>query len=147
MNANGAVYLDTSALAKWYLLEPNSAQVTEYIINLERAAISSLTMTEMRCLLARRKRMRELDAGLEAQIYATFLEDIAQGSLWLYPIEDKHMESAANLISILPSITLRTLDAIHLGIAQHYGFERIATADKNFAEAAVALGLRVDLFE
>ena len=63
-----------------------------------------------------------------------------------YKIEDKHLESASNLISILPSHNLRTLDAIHLAIAQHYGFDTIATADKMFAQAAIALGFKVDEF-
>lgn len=147
MSADNCVYLDTSALAKWYLPEANSVEVTDYIVKLDRAAVSSLTLTEMRCLLARRKRMRELDADMESQIYATFLEDITRGSLWLYPVEDKHFESAANLISMLPSLNLRTLDAIHLAVVEHYDFERIASADKNFAEAAIVLGLKVDLFE
>lgn len=145
-NANASVYLDTSVLAKWYLSEANSEQVTEYIISLNQAAVSSLTKTEMRCLLARRKRMQEISTEMEAQIYATFLDDISQGHLVLYKIEDKHLESASNLISILPSHSLRTLDTMHLAIAQHYGFDTIATADKMFAQAAIALGFKVDEF-
>jgi predicted nucleic acid-binding protein len=100
----------------------------------------------MRCLLARRKRMLEFDTDLEGQIYATFLADIAQGHLLLYKVDDKHLESASYLISILPEQALRTLDAIHLAIAQHHEFERIATADKVLSKAAEALGFKVDLF-
>ncbi|MEQ1528998.1 MAG: type II toxin-antitoxin system VapC family toxin [Methylococcales bacterium] len=100
----------------------------------------------MRCLLARRKRMLELTADLEGQIYATFLDDVAQGHLTLLKVEDKHLESAANLIFILPQHALRTLAALHLAIAQHHGLDFIATADKLFAAAAEALGFKVDLF-
>jgi len=146
MTDNRVVYLDTSVLAKWYLAESNSEQVSDYIIGLDNAVISTLTKTEMRCLLARRKRMLEFGADLEAQIYATFLDDIAQGYLTLQKVEDKHLESAANLISILPEHALRTLDALHLAIAQHHGLQLIATADKLFANAAEALGFKVDLF-
>jgi len=56
-------------------------------------------------------------------------------------VEDKYLESAANLISILPEHALRTLDALHLAIAQHHGLQLIATADKLLASAAEALGL------
>lgn len=73
MNDKHIVYLDTSVLAKWYLAESNSEQVTDYIVGLDIAVVSTLTKTEMRCLLARRKRMLEINADLEAQIYATFL--------------------------------------------------------------------------
>lgn len=140
------VYLDTSALAKWYLAEANSGQVTDYIIGLDSAVISTLTKTEMRCLLARRKRMQEISPEFEAQIYATFLEDIAQRHLALCQVEDKHLDSAAHLIDILPSHSLRTLDAMHLAIAQHNGIDRIAAADNLFAKAAIALGFIVDSF-
>jgi predicted nucleic acid-binding protein len=146
MNDKSIVYLDTSVLAKWYIAELNSERVAEYIIAIDNAIVSTLTKTELRCLLARRKRMQEINADLEAQIYATFLDDIAQGHLSLCKVEDKHVESAANLISILPAFSLRTLDALHLAIAQHHGLERIATADKLFAKAAEALGFKVDVF-
>ena len=139
-------YLDTSALAKWYLVEANSDQVTDCIIGLDSAIISTLTKTEMRYLLARRKRMQAMAPELEAQIYATFLEDIAQGHLTLCQVEDKHLDSAAHLIDILPSHSLRTLDAMHLAIAQHNGIDRVATADNLFAKAAAALGFTVDSF-
>ena len=137
------VYLDTSVLAKWYLMEANSGQVADYIVNLDSAVISTLTKTEMRCLLARRKRMQELSPELEAQIYATFLEDIAQGHLALCQVEDKHLDSTAHLIDMLPGFNLRTLDAMHLAIAQHQGMTYIATADNLFAKAAGALGFKV----
>lgn len=146
MNDSSRVYLDTSVLAKWYLSEANSEQVSDYIVSLDFAAISTLSKTELRCLLARRKRMKELSNELENQIYATFLEDIAQGHLFLYPVENKHLESAVHLISILPEHALRTLDALHLAIAQHYKLNHIATADALFAKAAEHLGLKVDLF-
>ena len=61
MSGNSMVYLDTSALAKWYLSESNSEQVSAYIIELGVAVVSTLTKTEMRCLLARRKRMRDCE--------------------------------------------------------------------------------------
>jgi uncharacterized protein len=140
------VYLDTSVVAKWHLAEANSEHVAEYIVRLESVVISTLTKTEMRCLLARRKRIQELSADLETQIYATFPEDINQGHLTCLPVEDKHLESASHLMSMLPTHSLSTLDAMHLAIAQHQGLQRIATADSLFAKAAETLGFVVDVF-
>ena len=128
------------------MVEANSELTTDYIINLDKAVISTLTKTEMRCLLARRKRMQEISPELEAQIYATFLEDIAQRHLELCQVEDKHLDSAVHLIDMLPGYNLRTLDAMHLAIAQHLGLDRIATADNFFAKAAAALEFKVDNF-
>jgi len=41
-------YLDTSALAKWYLNEPGSDAFVAYLQGLDSAAISGLTRAEMR---------------------------------------------------------------------------------------------------
>lgn len=49
-------YLDTSALAKWYLNEPFSEKFEAFIQEYSTAAISRLTVVELRCLLARRRR-------------------------------------------------------------------------------------------
>jgi predicted nucleic acid-binding protein len=51
MSDNHAVYLDTSALAKWYLAESDSEEVSAYIVGLDTAAVSTLTKTEMRLFI------------------------------------------------------------------------------------------------
>ena len=54
MNGDGGPYIDTSALAKWYLSEASSEELD--------AEISRLTVVEFRCLPARRP-TGEIDAG------------------------------------------------------------------------------------
>ena len=46
MSAEGRVYLDTSALAKWYLNEDGSDVFVAYLNELGVAVVSSLTRTE-----------------------------------------------------------------------------------------------------
>ena len=53
MSAERRAYLDTSALAKWYLNEVNSEAFVSYLQSLDSAVISSLTRTEVRSLLSR----------------------------------------------------------------------------------------------
>jgi uncharacterized protein len=146
MNAERRAYLDTSALAKWYLNEPGSEIFVRYIQGLDVAAISSLTQTEMRSLLARRRRMGELTHELEAVVYAAFLDDITQGSLQLYSVEDARFAEAVNLISRYPEHPLRTLDALHLAVARHWEVDALATADAAMAEAAISMGFAVQRF-
>ena len=62
-------YLDTSALAKWYLNESGSLAFQDFIVQHKRAAISRLTIVEFRCLLARRLRARELSVQNEADVF------------------------------------------------------------------------------
>ena len=70
------IYFDTSALAKWYINEAKSEDVEQYIREQGPVSISDLTVVEMRCLLARRRREKSIDAKMETEIFATFQEDI-----------------------------------------------------------------------
>ena len=45
MSAEGRAYLDTSAVAKWYLNEDGSDAFVAYIDGLDVAVVSSLTRT------------------------------------------------------------------------------------------------------
>ncbi len=139
-------YVDTSALAKWYLKEPLSEAVEAYLRSLPFAAISSLTTVEMRCLLARRRRYRQITTEHEMQCHGLFLEDISRGHLHVVTLEDSHTQAALRLMHLLPGHSLRTLDALHLAIARSAGFEIVATADRIMAQAAAALGLNVQSF-
>jgi predicted nucleic acid-binding protein len=140
------VYLDTSAIAKWYLNEENSDEFTQFLRSIPSAIISPLTITEMRSLLARRRRMHDISESLEMQIFATFQMDIDKWHLQLLSFEPKHFEDATHIIASLPSIALRTLDALHLAIMQFYQIDTLATADQIMMLAAKALNIQVEAF-
>jgi predicted nucleic acid-binding protein len=139
-------YLDTSALAKWYLNEPLSEQFEAYIREQSSAAISRLTVVEFRCLLARRRRVGEITKSVESRVYASFEQDVGAGFLQVYPVADEHLIAALSLITRLGRYPLRTLDALHLAIAQGIHCRRLATADKTMAGAGKAIGLGIARF-
>ena len=139
-------YLDTSALAKWYLNEPFSEAFEEFIQAQEAAAISRLTVVEFRCLLARRRRAGEITKTIESRVYAAFEKDVGAGSLQVVPVADEHLIAALGLIERLGRYPLRTLDALHLAIAQGIHCRRLATADKTMADAGKAAGLDIARF-
>lgn len=140
------VYLDTSVLAKWYLNEVGTSEVTDYILSVDRAVISSLTISEMRCLLARRRRMQDFNKKIEHQIYATFLNDIDRGHLTVEIFLDKYFIHASHLIDIFPTIPLRTLDALHLSIIQQQNIPCLATADEVMLKAAKKMNIAIKNF-
>lgn len=140
------VYVDTSALAKWYLDEPRSEDFSRWIQDEDEVWISSLTMVEMRCLLARRRRAGEISSQNEEVAFATFREDVDHVYLFLEPIEDRIVGAALGLIERLADLPLRTLDSIHLSVARNLQVEGLATADGVMAGAAHALGLEVVWF-
>ena len=146
MSADGGVYLDTSALAKWYLNEPFSEEFEAFIQEQPAAAISRLTVVEFRCLLARRRRAGEITKTIESRVYATFEKDVGAGSLQVSPVVDEHLIAALGLLELLGKYPLRTLDALHLAIAQGIHCRQLATADKTMADAGKAAGLGVARF-
>ena len=129
MSAERRAYLDTSALAKWYLNEQGSEAFVVFLQDLDVAVISSLTITEMRSLFSRRRRMGDLTVELENVLVAAFLEDIDRGWLQRYPLDDARFSEAANLIARYPEQPLRSLDALHLTVAAQAGISMLATAD------------------
>lgn len=139
-------YVDTSALAKWYLNERGSEEFEAFILGQERAAISRVTALEFRCLLARRRRAQELSARAESEVFKQFGSDVFNGYLEVHPLLDEHAHTAMNLLETLKEHPLRTLDTLHLAIAADLGISVLATADRVMAQAAAALGFRVEVF-
>jgi len=140
------IYFDTSALAKWYINEAKSGDVERYIQEHGPVSISDLTVVEMRCLLSRRRRERSIDIKMEAEIFATFQEDIRQKFLICHQLPEDLTEGAVNLLSVLSDIPLRTLDALHLSIARDLAADTLVTADHVMASAAKAMGIPVVKF-
>jgi hypothetical protein len=139
-------YLDTSALAKWYLNESFSEKFEAFIQEQSAAAISRLTVVEFRCLLARRRRAGEITKAVETRAFTAFEEDTRAGFLQVHPVADEHLIAALGLITRLARFPLRTLDAMHLAIAQGVHARRLATADRTMAGAGKAIGLEIVRF-
>lgn len=140
-------YFDTSALAKWYLNEAGSDGVETYIQEHGPVDISDLTIVEMRSLLGRRRRERNIDTQTEIKIFATFEEDIRQKYLICHSLPEGLAKGAVNLISVHPELPIRTLDALHLMIAREIQAEILATADHVMMAGAKAMGFSVVRFD
>lgn len=139
------IYADTSALVKRYLDEPFSDDF-EALLRQGTMVISRLSIVEMRCALARRRRNREFDALSESRMNAELAADIQDGMLWVSDIDDAYFTAAYHMIGRVAHIPLRTLDALHLAVAEQIPASAFATADKTQADAAEVLGFTVHRF-
>jgi predicted nucleic acid-binding protein len=139
-------YIDTSALAKWYLPEAGSDDLAIWMQQQKDTCISSLTITEFRCLLARRQRMQLLSGKQVQELYAIFQQDCQDGHLLHIPVSNQHILNAELMIESLPTIVLRTLDALHLSIAHDISASTLATADKVMSQAAELIDIKVAWF-
>ena len=139
-------YCDTSALAKWYIPENRSDDVEAFLRENGPVHISGLTAVEMRSLLSRRRRKGHFDAKAEGKIFATFEEDVRKGFLICHPLPADIAQGAVSLISILPDVPLRTLDALHLAMAREIDAQAIATADNVMADAGRGMEIEIVWF-
>lgn len=124
------VYLDSSALVKLVIREPESAALRRYLRTRPIRISSSLAKVEV---------MRATRAhGGQATTRARRL----LRSIDLIAVDDEVIEDA----STLDTHVLRSLDAIHLASARALGDEltAVVTYDERMAEAAARQGLAVD---
>ena len=124
-----ATYLDSSAIVKLAVQEPESAALLRYLRGRRPLVSSALARTEV---------LRALLPGGE--------ESIARGRsvlarLDLVRVNDRVLSAAGTLLPM----ELRSLDAIHLATARQLGsaLVPIVSYDDRMAEAARQLGHRV----
>jgi hypothetical protein len=122
------MYLDSSALVKLAVEEPESRALRHHLRRRRAVVSSSLARTEvLRALLAEGEeglaRARDVFARVE-----------------LVRVNDRVLNAAAVL---LPA-DVRSLDAIHLATAQQLGgdLSHVVTYDERMLAAATSLGLR-----
>jgi len=131
MNAERATYLDSSAIVKLVVDEPESAALRRYLRRRRPLVSSALARTEVaRALLPLGPEAVRRGHDVLARI------DLAR-------VNDRVLLAAGKL---LPA-DLRSLDAIHLATAQEFGSDlaRIVTYDDRMAAAARALGFTVSV--
>lgn len=120
-------YLDTSAAMKLLIDESGSAELIEEIDRSDRRIVASwLLHTELHCAAGRRPEDIAADR-MRAILDRVLLVDLTR----------------SDLISAGTLAPLRAQDAIHLAVAMRVGAQEILTYDRELADAAIGVGLRV----
>ncbi len=140
------IYLDTSALLKRYIMEPESAAFEDFFAANAPFHSSRLTLVEARSALARRRRAGQITRKLESDAFDELRTDLQDGVLVLHALADSHVTHALHILAKVPKVSLRTLDALHLSIAQEIGAAKFATSDRNQGEAARLIGFELFFF-
>jgi uncharacterized protein len=130
-----SLYVDSSALLKRYVEEPDSA-AAESLLRSDRSLLTARhTIVEVRRNLA-----RLLDEPDAAAARAAFLQDLE--AISIVELDALTCETAASIAELTGA---RTLDALHLAAAQRVGGAAVpfVTFDLRQAQAARSLGLTV----
>jgi predicted nucleic acid-binding protein len=130
-----SLYVDSSALLKRYIDEPDSATASALLASDPSLLTARHTIVEVRRNLARLLDERDATAAK-----AVFAEDIA--AFGIVELDRATCETAADIAELTGA---RTLDALHLAAARRIGGTAVpfVTFDVRQAQAARALGLAV----
>ena len=137
------IYIDSSAMAKLYVPETESERLDHFLRGRHDLMISELSVTEVISAVARRRREGALGAKQANQIRGAVLSDAGSGSFRRLDLTPVVHREAERLLLSTESIPLRTLDALHIALADSGGARRVITFDGRMAAAAALHGLQV----
>lgn len=141
--AHSGIYLDSSALAKLYVPESESDRLDSFLRGRRGLMISELAITEVLSAVARRKREGALTADQALEIRDALLADANSGSFERLDLSPVVHREAERLLLSTDSLSLRTLDVLHIALAFSGAATHIVTYDVRMRAAAGQAGLKV----
>jgi predicted nucleic acid-binding protein len=137
------IFLDTSAFAKLYVPEKESAALRQRTDAEDEIYASELVRVELMGVFHRRWREGKWShADFLAAVRQFTADDI--GGIWAWvPLDSTIVEAAAQSYTSLPMGTfLRAADCLHLITALRHNFTEIYTYDAHQTAAAGTLGIK-----
>ncbi len=134
------LFLDSSALAKRYVLEVGSREVIERCVGADEIFLCVLVLPE--CISAFNRLCR--DGALSRTQYSRLKEDLI-ADLEQATVIDLHHRVLARAITCLESNALRALDALHIGAARTVDADLFLTGDRRQHDVALAMGMTAEL--
>ncbi len=131
------LYLDTSALAKIYIAEPESEALEAALLGRRDILVSDLAVTELTSALTRRVRVGDLDHAHARRVYTGLLRDLTEGQYrWVEVTREVHRQAERLLLTVGRQAGLRAADALHLALADLLGARVLVTFDARMKAAA-----------
>ena len=137
------IYFDACYVAKFYLAEPDSANVIAFTES--HASVSCLLIGKAEVVAVFHRKLREsiVDVSGFHLLCDQFEADCASGLWQWHPVDDTLLRLSAQRFRGLPPTTfLRASDALHLTCAAEEGCTTIHTSDRHMIAAAPAFGLQ-----
>jgi predicted nucleic acid-binding protein len=131
------IYFDSAYIAKFYLTEPDSAQVKSLAEAEGQVCCSTIGRVEVAQVFHRKLREERVNKAEAVALFDQFDADCAIGLwAWLPLTEELIIEAAAAFRRLVPKLMLRTADAIHLISARQHGLKTVYTNDLRMLAAA-----------
>lgn len=137
------IFCDTSAVAKLYVVEKESAAARQRLEAEDQLFASELVRVELMSVFHRQLREKKWTQEKFLTAVRQFSnDDISRFWSWV-PLEASVIDAAAKTFATLPAtVFLRAADCIHLVTALHQQFSEIYTYDTHQTAAAISLGLK-----
>ncbi len=142
-DSDAGIYVDSSALAKLYVPEAESDRLDAFLRGARALMVSELALTEVLSAVARRRREGGLSAEQAFEIRDALFADAASGSFDRLDLTPLIHREAERLLLGTDSLSLRTLDALHIALALSGAATHIVTFDVRMRAAATHAGLNV----
>ncbi|MGH7847436.1 MAG: type II toxin-antitoxin system VapC family toxin [Candidatus Binatia bacterium] len=133
------IFLDSSALAKRYIQEPESDRVEAILSSASAMGLSVICLSEVVSALCRRRREGKLSRQQYLEAKQALFSDIEDASV--VGITDQVIARAVELLERWP---LRSADSLHVACAAEWSAQLFVSADDRQCSAARAYGLRVE---
>ena len=136
-------YFDTSFLVPFFVDEPTSRQVEQFLRRqpVGEASISQWTRIEFYSALARQVRIGSMKPSTAAEVESAFDSLVAESFATILPVQ-ADFDLAKQFLRRYES-GLRAGDALHLAIASNHGARAIYSLDRGLLKAGRLLGLPV----
>jgi predicted nucleic acid-binding protein len=131
---NESAYIDTSVLGAYYCPELLSAAAEDALRRIEAPVISILSEVEFCSLIAKKRRLKELNQRQAKEVLDLFATHVSEGFYRRMVLTAEHYLNARQLIASM-AIKLHTFDALHLSAATAETLT-LLTADRDLAAAA-----------
>lgn len=128
------IVCDTSVIVAYYVPEEFSDQAEHILRQHQQRFLASLTLTETSAVLRRKALDRDLPKAGALEALDAFRRDVVTGVFRIIDVERRHFDHAAARMWNTRE-RLRTLDALHLAVAELDGLT-LVTADAVMAKTA-----------
>lgn len=134
------MYLDSAIIVKLFVRESDSMFYAERLDGQFDIWTSELAMTECYAALCRKEREEEIDARTRRAAWGKVERHRLEGSIRFLSVSNSVLNRARTILERChPSVTIRSLDAIHLASCEELGAFPIWTNDFRMREAAMLL--------
>jgi predicted nucleic acid-binding protein len=146
---NHLLYLDTSALVKLYIVEPGSEAVQLRCQQADELILGPLQETELRNAILAACGRDIIDKATMGKTLNNLETDLAEGAYQRHQPDWPLVWQRSNGLAAAhtPQILCRTLDILHVAIAEQAECTRLITSDERQFALCQAIGLKTEMIK